>query len=252
MDKRGLKYIGQTYLTNEGYVVEVIDYIDRDNVVIKLNDNTILTRRMSIIKNGQVKNPNHRTVCGVGYTGEGEYNRCVDNKHTQASRLWKGMIERCYGNSKKKYKTYDDCTVVEEWHNFQNFARWYEDNYYEVEGQEMHLDKDILNKGNKVYGPETCVFVPEYINSLFTKRQNHRGKYPIGVHYTSRGNKYISQLSSSGERIYLGRYNTPEEAFEVYKEYKENEIKRVVDRFKDKIPKELYSAMYDYRVEITD
>lgn len=29
-----------------------------------------------------------------------------------------------------------------------------------------HLDKDILLKGNKVYSPETCAFVPAKINSL--------------------------------------------------------------------------------------
>ena len=62
-----------------------------------------------------------------------------------------------------------DCSVYEGWHNFQNFAKWYEDNYYEIEEEQMHLDKDILVKGNKVYSPDTCVFVPETINGLFVK-----------------------------------------------------------------------------------
>ena len=29
------------------------------------------------------------------------------------------------------------------------------------------LDKDILEKGNKTYSPETCCFVPRVINSLY-------------------------------------------------------------------------------------
>ena len=33
---------------------------------------------------------------------------------------------------------------------------------------------------------------------------------------------------------------------------KENEIKLTADQYKDKIPKKLYNAMYNYKVEITD
>ena len=48
-----------------------------------------------------------------------------------------------------KNKTYIGCTVCEEWHNYQNFAQWHEEHYYEVPNEIMCLDKDILIKGNK-------------------------------------------------------------------------------------------------------
>ena len=54
------------------------------------------------------------------------------------------------------------------------------------------------------------------------------------------------------ERKYLGVYDTQEEAFEVYKEFKERYIKKVADYYKDKIPDKLYQALYNYEVEITD
>ena len=41
-----------------------------------------------------------------------------------------------------------------------------------------HLDKDLLVCNNKVYSPETCVFVPREINQFLTKSNNSRGKYP--------------------------------------------------------------------------
>ena len=169
------------------------------------------------------------------------------------------MLRRCYDSKfHKNQPTYVNCFVCKEWLNFQNFADWYYENYYEIEGEVMCLDKDILIKGNKIYSPDTCMFVPKLINGLFTKHTKTRGDYPIGVSYNKRDKKFISQccVYNRKERKTksknLGSYNTPEEAFKVYKEYKEKYIKEVADYYKDKIPKKLYDAMYKYEIEITD
>ena len=50
----------------------------------------------------------------------------------------------------------------------------------------------------------------------------------------------------------LGYFETPKEAFKSYKTFKEQYIKQVADEYKDKIPKKLYEAMYNWKVEITD
>lgn len=56
------------------------------------------------------------------------------------------MLERCYSDKLyKRYPTYRVCSVTEEWYNFQNFAKWYDENYYEVDDEKMELDKDICN-----------------------------------------------------------------------------------------------------------
>ena len=140
--------------------------------------------------------------------------------------------------------------------NFQNAAEWIKNNYYEVLGERMHLDKDILCKGNKVYSRETCIFVPERINTLFVKRDNNRGKDPIGMYQLSSGNYQVQCNNEYGKYVYLGTYSTKEEAFRVYKNYKEKVIKEVIDSYKGKIPEPHYSklrdAMYNYKVEIDD
>ena len=159
------------------------------------------------------------------------------------------MLERCYNpNYKDNKPTYKECKVCNEWLNYQNFAKWFEDNYYTIENEKVALDKDILIKNNKIYSPNTCIFVPVRINSLFLKRQNYRGDTPIGVHYVDLTKKYEAQCAGNN----LGAYDTPEEAFSVYKQYKENMIKQVADEYKNLIPEKLYNAMYEYEVEIDD
>ena len=71
-------------------------------------------------------------------------------------------------------------------------------------------------------------------------------------------NKYVSQLSyydfniKRKRRKTLGYSDSIEELFNKYKQAKEENIKRIADFYKDKIPKKLYDAMYNYEVEITD
>ena len=129
-------------------------------------------------KNGLIKNPYDKNVFGMGYIGEGKYNK---KDYEKIYNTWSDMLRRCYEPYFiNKNLAYIDCYVHDEWHNFQNFAKWYEENYYEIKEQRMCLDKDILNKGNKIYSSETCLIVPQVINQLFVKPRI-KNDLPIGV-----------------------------------------------------------------------
>ena len=213
----------------------------------------------SKFKKGSVVCPYEKRVYGVGYIGEGKYKTYENGKDTKCYKVWNSMLERCYSDKfHKRSPTYINCEVFNEWLNFQNFAEWYAKNYYEVEGERMALDKDILVKGNKIYSPENCIFVPQTINNLFTKGDKSRGHYPIGVHYHKQLEKFMAYCSiydyeeNKTKQKHLGYYNTPQKAFETYKQFKEKYIKEVADHYKNLIPKKLYQAMYEYKVEITD
>lgn len=54
------------------------------------------------------------------------------------------------------------------------------------------------------------------------------------------------------KRTHLGIRDTVEEAFSLYKIYKEKLIKDIADEYKNDIPKKLYYALHNYKVEITD
>ena len=210
-------------------------------------------------KKGNIACPYEKRVYGVGYLGEGKYKAYENGKKTKCYRTWYDMLRRCYDEKNlKRNPTYIDSEVCDKWLNFQNFAKWFYENYYEIEGQKMCLDKDILYKGNKIYSPDTCVFVPHNINVLFTKRDKVRGDYPIGVHYHKASGKFqakcnVYDYKENKQKLkHLGLYNSPQKAFESYKEFKEKHIKKVADYYKDLIPEKLYRAMYEYEVNIND
>lgn len=77
-----------------------------------------------------------------------------------------------------------------------------------------------------------------------------RGNYknnniPQGITYIKKNNKYVSRLNIDGKLKHLGTFDTLEEAQYVYEGAKENEIKRVADAYKDRIPQKLYNAMHE-------
>ena len=211
----------------------------------------------SNFKKGKIKCPYEKRYYGMGYLGEGKYKIVENGKHNKYYYIWRNMLQRCYDiKFHERYSTYKECEVEDYFLNFQNMCKWLDENYYEIEGETMCLDKDILHKGNKIYSRDTCVFVPQRINSLFTKCDNARGDNPIGVEDLPSGNYRAYCNDGYSKKIGLGTYSTKEEAFQVYKEYKENLIKETIDSYEGKIPEPFYSrlkeAMYNYRVEIDD
>ena len=170
--------IGQKHVTKQGYEIELIEYIGANNCTILFNDGTILKdRSYSEILRKSIKNPNHKTTYNLGFIGQGVYDTTSHNGLVY--KTWSSIFQRCYSGIKHVYK---DVTVCEEWHNFQNFAEWFYKNYNPKYMEGWHLDKDILVKGNKVYSPETCCFVPREVNNFFTKKTAKGNNLPTGVH----------------------------------------------------------------------
>ncbi len=153
---------GERYKNIQGCCFIITKYFTRLNCTIQFEDGFIKENvKYDNIKTGQVKNPNIPSVFGIGYEGVGKYSFI---NHPKIRVKWKSVLERCYCPKWHKNKpTYKDCIVAESWHNFQNFAQWFEENYKEG----FELDKDILLKGNKVYCSNLCCFVPAEINTLF-------------------------------------------------------------------------------------
>lgn len=141
---------------------------------------------------------------------------------------WRSAIERSYSQKfKEKNPTYQNVTVCEEWHIFSNFRNWWMHN--NVAG--WQLDKDLFVKGNLIYLPSACVYVPIYLNSLLLDRASVRGDYPLGVDLVDKLKPYRSSCSVGGKQKHLGYFPTPQEAHRAWQIAKINSIENGITRY---------------------
>lgn len=237
--------LGEVKYNRYGTPMKIIRYGNSSDIDVMFMDehNYIVKHAMyQNFKRGTMKNPYDKSVYGIGYLGVGKYLTKENGRSTQAYSAWHDMIGRCYdGTRSDKYDAYYEiCTVCQEWLCFNTFAEWFENNKYECEGR-LHLDKDILYSGNKVYSPQTCLLVPQRINMIFTNKGNRRG-LPNGITKVEEG--YAARYNL----VELGIYDSIEEAYGIYAVAKEEHIKQVADEYKEIIPNNVYDALYKYKV----
>ena len=166
------------YTSNNYGKFKIINYINAINVEVEfLSTGYRVTAEASVIRKGNVKDKMLPSVYGVGYIGNGKYTANIKGKPAKAYKTWCGMLERCYcPKLQKKQPTYKGCSTCVEWHDFQVFAKWFNDNY--IDG--YHLDKDIKIKGNKVYSPKGCEFVSQKHNNIQAKAKSYSFTGPDG------------------------------------------------------------------------
>lgn len=251
--------LDENKVMNCGELATIVEYNGyNDIVIIFQKTGELVNSTYGKFKNGKIKSHFSPTIYDFGILGL-EVVKDETGNILECYKFWRGIIRRCYSKEhQEKNITYKDCTVCEEWKYYANFKKWFNENYYEIKGQRMELDKDILIKGNKVYSPSTCVFVPQHINSLFTKCDKNRGNLPIGVSYSKTRNKFQSQCrifdieTKESKQKHLG-YNIDKiSAFNIYKQEKEKNVKKVANHYKNEIPNLLYEAMVNYKVNIDD
>lgn len=163
-------------LKSKGYGEYIIikDLNSREVIIKFLKTNYICSVRRDAAKKGSVYDPYFPKIYGVGYFGEGNYtcskNNCFGKiSANRARQTWGDMLSRCYNSNDIRFENYGKVGVIvaNDWHNFQNFANWFSENYIE----DYELDKDLLNINNKLYSSETCIYLPAKINKMLV---NHR------------------------------------------------------------------------------
>ena len=194
-----------------------------------------------------------KLVLGVGFNDKTRP-VSVDGKHVKEYKLWQDMLTRCFSEKlQTRYPTYKGCNVSDNFLHYSFFYDWCQNQIgfgkVDEKGRSWCLDKDLLFVGNKTYSETACVFVPQEINTFFTDSGNARGDYPVGVHFDKASGKFRAQCTVNGKRQHLGLFNTPQEAFAVYKPFKENLCKELALKWQSEIDERLFNAMMNWSVK---
>ena len=193
-----------------------------------------------------------KLVCGKGVNDRSRP-AVVDGKHVKQYDLWKSMLQRCFSEKyQNKYPTYKGCSVSDNFLNYSFFYDWCQEQVgfgkVDDKGRSWCLDKDILFAGNKLYSEDTCIFVPQEINLFFNDRGNSRGDYPIGVYFHKQRGKFMAYCKVNGKLKNLGLFNTQQEAFAVYKPFKEALCKQLALKWQHEIDERLFNAMMNWQI----
>ena len=226
--------IGEIYETNQEYKIEIIKnvkigyggksrikFLDKYGVELECSNTSIY--------NGTVKNPYHPSVFNIGYLGEHGLGTGINN--IKSYKIWKHMLERAYDpNYHARFPTYKNVTVCDEWLCFANFEKWFSKNY--IEG--YHLDKDLLQleKELKIYSSETCIFLPTFVNSFIINKYSSNTSGIMGVSWNKPSKQWMVTLFDSERKVNvnLGRYNSLDEAKEVYIKGRAEKAEIIKDR----------------------
>jgi len=148
---------------------------------------------------------------------------------------WRRLVERSTcSNFIKHNPSYIGCSITSEWLRFSNFKKWV-DSQPNKDWMNCHLDKDLLVRGNKLYSPETVVFVTHLVNTFITDNKASRGNTMIGVSISNQPRKYASlcrnPFTLKQER--LGYFYTELEAHKAWQAKKHEYACRLADLQED-------------------
>ena len=167
-------------------------------------------------------------------------------KEGSIGTVWRSMLQRCYSKQyHRKFPSYEGCEVCKGWITFSGFKAWMEQQDWEGK----HLDKVCLYQGNRVYSPDTCVFVSPHVNLFITETTRRRGPWPIGVSDIKKSGKFRATCNSY-EKIptYLGTFDTPEEAHKAWLAFKLEQAKILASEQTDqRVAKALIGRYENYK-----
>ena len=172
--------IGVEFTTTEEYQVIVIDYVNAHKIQVMFLDDYKykMWTNWNNLERGELKNPFHKSVCGIGFLGinaKGEVPKTKEKgKMIREYTLWHNMIQRCYDEkTRHKNPTYENVTVCKEWHSFSQFLQdivnikgydeWIQNEDYELNKDTYYRDLGIITDC-KEYSLETCQFISKKEN----------------------------------------------------------------------------------------
>lgn len=200
-------FIGYKGINNQGESFEVISFGEsvrkRRTYNVKFeHTGYIKSFNRRYILNGQIKDPYYPTIYGVGCCGNQRTQNADCTANLAEYEIWKSMLSRCYNKDNKNYNNYGakGIKVCDRWLCYEYFCQDLPNilgyNMWKMYPNIYRLDKDTLQQDiedcNKVYSPETCIFISARNNSLeMHKRKNINITGFSGVFEQKSGNYFV-------------------------------------------------------------
>lgn len=224
-------FVGDEFPLNCGSIATVVKYNSYTSIDIITSSGYTKNVKGNCLLSGFIKDNFVPSVYGIGYLGD-------KNVSYKCKQVWYSGLSRCYDkNFQINCPSYIGCSFIKLWHNCSNFEEWFDENY--VDG--WHLDKDLKVYGNKLYSPETCVFVPNIINSFFYKKQlvNNLShgviRYNSGYSSNIKPRKVVYSIKDAKNNYWNAKYIKMQEIIKQYPQFKE-----LLENYFEKFFSELY------------
>lgn len=242
--------VGDVFTTRSCGDCVVVEYVSARRIKVRFLDETQHEKWVvdDALKQGWVKNPYKPLLFGVGYFGEGKYKSRIGSASKGGKRVrsylqWTNMLSRCYDKNYISTEVYTDVFVSPEWHNYQTFAEWYDNqSKYIVSGENIRfeLDKDLmaLDFNNREYSPETCCLLPNDINTKITNKFKPNADLLYGIRRVKAGFAPRSDFA-----IRNLRFDTQEECSQAVKNFKVQEIRNLANKYKDNLRPDVYKLL---------
>lgn len=181
------------------------------------------------------------------YSKDGEYFT------TRSYILWKSINCRCTDNSYAQSKNKNYLGSVNNFESFQLFTEWCNKqhgyNFKDSSGRYWQIDKDLKSPGTREYSPETCLFVPNYINSLLMVKETKENALLLGVKIYD-GNRFSAQIYTNLKKKHLGVFETELEAHQAWQQEKLRYIKSIISTDLDYLGVDVIEALSKYATKL--
>lgn len=149
---------------------------------------------------------------------------------------WRSMIHRVKGKNLNHKKTYENCSISEDFRYLSQFTEWSKSQGFGEEFSHLvHLDKDSLVTGNTEYSQISCCFLPAIVNCNLADI-SHGGEYPLGIIKRKRrdGSTFLSTGLVHKKKIKcLGVVSDPMEGHRLWQKEKIKILKDLIGDYRE-------------------
>lgn len=233
--------IGEISTNNQGCEMRILDYNNCENIVVEFKEPYYkTTSQYKHFKKGDIVNPYFRDKFGVGCLGNATTMK-ESGEYKRSYKYWSNMLRRCYFDKRSEN---NQCFVCEEWLCFENFEKWFDENYIEYNNEALNisLDKDIKSMFygiDKQYSQKTCSFIPSKINTSFKPKIK-------GYWFDEKYGRYRVKINKMDGKVKNVTVKTEEESKEIILNGKKNLFKKLANEYKDYISDEVYYILCNY------